>query len=897
MSWADDTTDDQDPFKDVPNIITSKNTRTFTKEEADKINKEEPIPVTDEQIEDICKSLIITSTPNECQEQILQNHKNNIRNELKDIKLKPSRFQEYKNTVICNFYKSLIAPGESAGTNAAQNISEPTTQQSLSRYGRIPLMLKFPTHTEYYSGPIGDIIDKIMSEWCDIIHTLPGGGEFATPTSVRVYVNTVDPITSRCDWKLVEQVSRHPSNGNMIKVITKSGRSTVTTLSHSHLKLTQHGIIIPIRGDELNIGDSIPVCKQMNINEKLITSGKPEVDGIPLDFDMGWMFGAYLAGSIVSTNNNLLLNSDIDFTNVNVIKRIDDFVARERGRLLKINGDIVITGCSHFIQFIDKYCGKHKQLPSFCLFSPLTFISGLLRGYFDSNYASSDAFEITSVSKNLIENLSLLLNKFGIFGAFSKSKQDSYKYRIAMEYRSLFITAIGSDYKYDTSLNEDFKYLDNFEYRNNVIWDEITRLKIINDPHELVYDLGVYENHTFMVQSGIFTHNTLNTFHASGISAKNVTLGFPRAKELFNATSTPSNPMCTIYFTKHNQSMDEIHKVTDKLTQAKINDLIKSWVVIVPTDYKPLWWHKTFQDLYKVDPPKPDEWILRLKFNIQKLYDHDITLQEIQEICCKKYGDIRCVYSPLNIGIIDILVDCTEINMKNPRLEELPTDKDDQIINNDETRAFYMKNIVSVELRNIMACGIPLISKLYPRKTKTSDYGQPLKPEIKAKLKFDEEWIIDTDGTNLKEVLNMPFVDYTRTISNDMWEIHKIFGIEAVKSYLLMEFNNIISVGGTYINPRHILLLVNKMTYTGEIRAIARFGVESSQYGPLTRASFEEVMKHLIMAAIFSEVDNLNGVSSNIALGTKIRAGTGFFKTREIQLKVAEPKKIITEDL
>ena len=41
------------------------------------------------------------------------------------------------------------------------------------------------------------------------------------------------------------------------------------------------------------------------------------------------------------------------------------------------------------------------------------------------------------------------------------------------------------------------------------------------------------------------TQMTLNTFHHAGQSAKNVTLGFPRARELFNATKQPSNPTCT----------------------------------------------------------------------------------------------------------------------------------------------------------------------------------------------------------------------------------------------------------------------------------------------------------------------------------------------------------------
>ena len=76
------------------------------------------------------------------------------------------------------------------------------------------------------------------------------------------------------------------------------------------------------------------------------------------------------------------------------------------------------------------------------------------------------------------------------------------------------------------------------------------------------------------------------------------------------------------------------------------------------------------------------------------------------------------------------------------------------------------------------------------------------------------------------------------------------------------------------------------MTYTGGIRAIARFGVETSQYGPIARATFEEVMSQIVTSAIFSEVDPLNGISSNIVTGKEINAGTGTIKFEDIPLKI-----------
>ena len=43
------------------------------------------------------------------------------------------------------------------------------------------------------------------------------------------------------------------------------------------------------------------------------------------------------------------------------------------------------------------------------------------------------------------------------------------------------------------------------------------------------------------------TQMTLNTFHYAGVSAKNVTLGVPRLKEIINVSKRPKTPSLTIF--------------------------------------------------------------------------------------------------------------------------------------------------------------------------------------------------------------------------------------------------------------------------------------------------------------------------------------------------------------
>ena len=50
-----------------------------------------------------------------------------------------------------------------------------------------------------------------------------------------------------------------------------------------------------------------------------------------------------------------------------------------------------------------------------------------------------------------------------------------------------------------------------------------------------------------------------------------------------------------------------------------------------------------------------------------------------------------------------------------------------------------------------------------------------------------EEWILDTNGTNLIEVLQHNNIDLGRTITNDVYEMFSIFGIEAARNIIMME--------------------------------------------------------------------------------------------------------------
>jgi DNA-directed RNA polymerase beta' subunit len=85
------------------------------------------------------------------------------------------------------------------------------------------------------------------------------------------------------------------------------------------------------------------------------------------------------------------------------------------------------------------------------------------------------------------------------------------------------------------------------------------------------------------------------------------------------------------------------------------------------------------------------------------------------------------------------------------------------------------------------------------------------------------------------------------------------------------------------MNYRHMSLLIDTMTYKGQLMSIDRHGINRGDIGPLAKSSFEETTDMLINASIFAEYDKVNGVSANVMLGQQPPCGTGDSKTQETQ--------------
>lgn len=951
-----------------------------------------PRKLTSTEISDITNSLTLSRTPTAVQMNIINIHREKLATKLATVKILPAKIPELKNTILKQFYKSIVAPGEAVGVNAAQNIGEPTTQLTLNSVAYDTLIV-VRTGTEYDIVKIGDFIEKTIEDSVRLEHYENDTTYAELPYECEVPSVNEEGMVS---WKKIEAVTRHPvvnkdGSNTVLRVTTRHGREVIATKAKSFLKLID-GKITGVNGSDLRVGDYLPVNKKPLTNEdrfefnlrkylppteytyasdlaiadKLIdkdqswwrkyhgvkftlpyrcsgalssTGQKPyyakncvyplnnaqckaEIpEQFPLNYQTGYLFGAYCAeGCVTKFQLSIANNSD------KYLQPIVEFCEKYKITYKKYrqennikegwkSSDIRLYS-SIITDVLGRTCGvgsANKFVAPEIIWSNNQCRLGFLDAYIGGNgHINTAGKNITmySVSHRLLLNVQQLLNNIGVYSyirtpkkqlANNRSSQNilqgyelnvrngqaqnlAFSLSVTHEKHSKLDALLQHNYKY-TYFQDDVipneingqLHISNREDADfpDLIFDEIVKIDEIQCPNKYVYDLTVAETRTFISAYGL---GHFDTFHSAGQRSANVTLGFPRAKELFNATRSPSNPTCTVFFTRHNKNPADLHKLIDKLSKTIVNQLLDNWDVIDPIPEELDYWHQLWMDINNWDDITEDEWCIRLKFHVGKLYEHDLTVKDVAKKLDSAFTDIRCIPSPLNLGIVDVFIDCSEV------------DADDR----QAARQYYVSKIVSPKLRGLHISGVNGITEVYRRKIGSGEpiCGIPLKEHIAKKVGTEEEWIVDTEGTNLAEIFSRPGVDTTRTYSNDMWETANLLGIEAARLYLLNEFMNIVNSGGASINPIHVYILVAKMTYTGTIRAIARFGVETSQYDPIARATFEEVMSQLVTSAIFSERDNLSGISSNIVLGTRIKAGTGMMRITDRPVTVKKASKV-----
>lgn len=294
---------------------------------------------------------------------------------------------------------------------------------------------------------------------------------------------------------------------------------------------------------------------------------------------------------------------------------------------------------------------------------------------------------------------------------------------------------------------------------------------------------------------------------------------------------------------------------------------------------------------------------IRLHFDVSVIFNCQKTLKEISSIINKFEEELYCVHFPDNLGIIDIwfndtldidkltedlednldenkkeeLLDIINFNsipddendeesyesflIEKARLETITDDSDENVyefLKDEKSKLMYTIKNYLPQILNLSVSGI--------RGIKDCRYDK-------------DNFFVKTVGSNLKELMYHPYINFKSsfnnkkisTLSNSIWDVKDIFGIEAVKTSLEDEFHKVLGS----VNMKHLYILINAMTYTGDIKPVNRYGIDTEQSGVLAKASFEQPFDNFFDAASKGLKDSLDGVSASIMVGKATRIGTG----------------------
>lgn len=808
------------------------------------------------------------------------------------------------------YKKAIVNAGEMCGILAAQSIGELTTQLTLNSVDYNTTLVIDWTGSEIPpcrpNETIGKFIDALIEKFPNDCQLQQDGHTVWLPLAKGTAKALSVDETGKMLWTELEAVTRHlPINKDgtktLLKVKTESGREAICTKAKSFL-VYENGKIIPKEGADLKIGDLVPIVNKLSsqsfrtyIDSK--SWGKFEddkvVNGIPdkieLDREFGFLIGAYLAEGFstkfqlgISNNNENYRKMATAWSDKLSISNRINICTNEKGQV----GTSILIHSTILRNFITEICGigsYNKRVPEFAFSGPDQFAEGILDGYLcgDGYVQLNGIISAVSRSKELRDGIALLLTRFNIATKLTETQLLNKKdptgelkplYKLSsnsVRECSKFINIITAiDYKQERILqivnsNKQAKKINHV--LEDISLDLVISIEEFISEYEFVYDLTVEKTRNMCSIQGMGLNDS---FHYAGVSAKNVTLGVPRLKELINVTKKLKTPSLTMYQKEDIKDLNLVgqkrivESIRSSIEYKILQDIIKSSDIIYSNDEEYSDDNeivKLYKELYEyTDRPFSENYLsLRLQFSSKELECVDTSLFEISKLLERSIGNghkIICSDDNTNINgkeNLFIRIICVDADNENEK---------EQMITLRKMEVFCM----SIKIK-----GYQDISRVYTREGRVNKWS-PEKGHFK-----ESQWILETEGTNLIETMEVQSIDQTKTISNNVIEIYEVFGIEAARQSLLNELRNVLSFDGSYVNYRHLAILVDTMTCRGSLTAMTRHGINRVDAGTLTKCSFEETVEVLTDAAAFGEIDMLKGISDNIMLGQTIPAGTG----------------------
>jgi len=612
---------------------------------------------------------------------------------------------------------------------------------------------------------------------------------------------------------------------------------------------------------------------------------------IPLDRAFGFFLGAYLS-------EGCLTDHQVHISNVD-----DDFRAAAREwpdrhgigwhetlpQHQKKNNGTTISVMFHntlLVWILKRTCGSTsygKRVPGFAFAAPDDFVEGLLDGYISGDGTISRkqaSMAAGSRSCALRDGISLLLSRYGIPTTLRQSMQlnhikwtteedgrrtqekygeptPMYSIYVGVEGTRLFAQHVRLTLAYKQErLNSilemgcDAKRWKINYIMKDVFLSEISSITEQESTRESVYDLTVAETRNMTAVNGL---GIKDTFHHAGCSAKNVTLGIPRFKELLDATKSPKTPCTTLRFRAPYRGSERFAEyMANTMPMTRLGDVVQRCDIVHDPDpdrttvAEDEWIVAADAMLGYEMPSHATSYVVRVVFNQDVMRARHMTPTIVRRILSERLAT-RAHVSSSEVNAIDWVVRIRFFHIRDMLLTGNVGPDQESII---------CHRALNVLLETVLVCGHRSISG--------ASVGV-----------VDGEHVVHAYGNVLMDCCAADSIDWARCTSHDVWAVYHTLGIEACAHVLFEQMRSVVSFDGTYVDERHILMIVDSICRAGSIMPLNRHGINRTDASPLMRCSFEETTDILCEAASFAQTENARGVSTCIMTGQTPNMGTG----------------------
>jgi DNA-directed RNA polymerase beta' subunit len=669
---------------------------------------------------------------------------------------------------------------------------------------------------------------------------------------------------------------------------------------------------------------------------------------IPLDYNFGYLVGAYAAEGCMTKHQISIANNETEYfapilelcekwnITTKTYKREDCIQDGWTTQDIRIYNSLLC-------RLLEKFCGKlshNKFISDHVIFSNRECLLGFLDAYIggDGTISKKDhTIMVSSVSKNMLIDVQQILNILGIYSHIGKykkpetnnrgSKNTKQSYNLIVRNKQApklasmlnmkiknkqenlqYIFAHESIYKYEFARKHAmvpneidgeicFEERCSDKYRD-VLFDKIKYIEEVSNTTNYAYDLTVLDTKNFNIYNGLALRDT---FHHTGISSKsNVTRGVPRIEEILSLSSEPKNPSLTIFLKPEDQAdREKAQSIMYMLEHTKMQEIVKSTEIsfdpddlnsLISEDHSTMEQYRAFESMMDEcnEVSLSDDTNEKSKWILRMEMDPEIMLEKNITMDDVNFTLKNSFGDEISCVYTDYNADKLVFRIRMNSVMKQSANKSGpkkaKVNPLDQSDQIYLLKNFQDQLLNNIV--IRGIKKI------NKVILRKIKDnviETAGSYKKEDIWVLDTVGSNLIDVLAIDYIDAKRTFSNDIVETYNVFGIEAARQTIMNELAEVIEFDGTYVNYHHMCILCDRMTFTNKMISIFRHGINNDNIGPIAKASFEETPEMFLKAARHAELDMMRGVSANIMCGQEGLYGTNAF---QVVLDLEEMRKL-----